>query len=144
MLYDLHNPLDAGKFKLRCGKLLQKPCVVELTEKRPRSLAQNSYMHVVIAYFGAVTGNETEYVKTQYFKLHCNPDLFVTEKDDPFRGRIRVLRSTRELTMEQTALAITRFIGWAGREAGVYIPSADDHRAVLQMEIEIERNKQYL
>lgn len=35
--------------------------------------------------------------------------------------------------------AIERFRNWAAGEAGIYIPSPDEHRLVLQMEAEAER-----
>lgn len=144
MLYDLQNPLDVGKFKMRIEKLLAKPCVVELKERRARTLSQNSYLHVILAYFGATLGYDDEYVKSHYFKFLCNPDLFVREKSDPYLGKIKVLRSCRDLTKEETALAIDRFLHWAATNAGVYIPSPDDHYAVMQMEKEIEMNRNYM
>ena len=41
-------------------------------------------------------------------------------------------------------LSIERFRGWASSEAGVYIPSPDERRLVGLMEIEVERNREFI
>lgn len=144
-LYDLSNPLHHEQFRTRAAKLITKGCIVELTEKKPqRSGEQNRYLHACLGYFGALTGNNAEYVKTQYFKLLCNPDLFIAEKADPFRGAIKVLRSTADLTTDEMTLAIERFRDWAAQEAEIYIPSPNEHRLVQLMEVETDRARRYL
>jgi len=42
------------------------------------------------------------------------------------------------------SLSIERFRNWASQEAGIYLPSADEYIIIQQMEIEIERNKDYI
>lgn len=144
-LFDLSNPLHAENFRLRCGALLAKQRVVELTEKKPqRTTQQNRYLHAALGYFGALTGNTLDYVKRYYFKAHCNPELFIIEKHDALLGMVRTLRSSAELTTDEMTLAIERFRNWAAQEAEIYIPSPDEHRLVQMMEIEVDRAKQYL
>jgi hypothetical protein len=144
MMYDLNNPLHCESFKVRANALVKKGCIVELTEKKPqRTSKQNRYLHSILAYFGLEVGETAEYVKENYFKLLCNKDIFVREVDDKYCGKIRILRSSSELdTMEMTT-AIERYRNWCASE-GVYIPSAEEHLMVQQMEMEIERNKVYL
>lgn len=145
MLYDNSNPLDKANFQLRAKKLAERGAIVDLTEKKPRrSLPQNKYLHVILAYFGSQTGNTLEWVKQQYYKKLVNPDLFIREKEDKYLGRIKVLRSSADLDTSEFSLSIERFRNWAAQEAGIYIPSADEAMLVQQMEIEIERNKGYL
>ena len=144
-LYDLSNPLHAQNFRLRSDALLRKQCVVELTEKKPqRTTQQNRYLHAALGYFGALTGNTLDYVKRYYFKAHCNPDLFIIEKNDPLLGIVRTLRSSADLTTEEMTLAIERFHNWAAQHAEIYIPSPDEHRLVQMMEIEARRARLYL
>lgn len=144
-LFNLSNPLDNANFLLRARKLAEGGKIVELTEKKPRrSLPQNKYLHVILAYFGTQTGNTLEWVKQQYYKKLVNPDLFIREKEDKYLGRIKVLRSSADLDTSEFSLSIERFRNWAAQEAGIYIPSADEAMLVQQMEIEIERNKGYL
>ena len=145
MVYDTSNPLDKANFLLRAKKLAESGVIVDLTEKKPRrSLPQNKYLHVILAYFGAQTGNTTEWVKQQYYKKLVNPDLFICEKEDKYFGRIKVLRSSADLDTSEFSLSIERFRNWAAQTAGIYIPSSKEHYLIQQMEIEIERNKKFL
>lgn len=144
-LFDLSNPLEKANFLLRAKKLADSGVIVDLTEKKPRrSLPQNKYLHVVLAYFGTQTGNTKEWVKQQYYKKLVNPDLFIREKEDKYLGKIKVLRSSADLDTNEMSLSVERFRNWASQEAGIYIPSADEAILIQQMEIEIERNKEFL
>ena len=144
-LFDLSNPLEKANFLLRAKKLADSGVIVDLTEKKPRrSLPQNKYLHVVLAYFGTQTGNTKEWVKQQYYKKLVNPDLFIREKEDKYLGKIKVLRSSADLDTSEMSLSVERFRNWASQEAGIYIPSADEAILIQQMEIEIERNKEFL
>ena len=145
MLYDNSNPLEKANFQLRAKKLAERGAIVDLTEKKPRrSLPQNKYLHVILAYFGSQTGNTLEWVKQQYYKKLVNPDLFIREKEDKYLGRIKVLRSSADLDTVEMSLSVDRFRNWAAQEAGIYIPSADEAILIQQMEIEIERSKEFL
>lgn len=145
MIYNLSSPLDKANFLLRAKKLAESGVIVDLTEKKPRrSLPQNKYLHVILAYFGAQTGNTLEWVKQQYYKKLVNPDLFIREKEDKYLGMIKVLRSSADLDTAEMSLSIERFRNWAAQEAGIYIPSADEAILIQQMEIEIERSKEFL
>ena len=145
MVYDTSNPLDKANFLLRAKKLAESGKIIELTEKKPRrSLPQNKYLHVLLAYFGTQTGNTLEWVKQQYYKKLVNPDLFIREKEDKYLGKIKVLRSSADLDTSEFSLSIERFRNWASQEAGIYLPSADEYIIIQQMEIEIERNKEFL
>ena len=145
MIYNTSNPLDKANFLLRAKKLAESGKVIELTEKKPRrSLPQNKYLHVLLAYFGTQTGNTLEWVKQQYYKKLVNPDLFIQEKEDRYLGKIKVLRSSADLDTSEFSLSIERFRNWASQEAGIYLPSADEYIIIQQMEIENERNKDYI
>ena len=145
MIYNLSSPLDKANFLLRAKKLAESGVIVDLTEKKPRrSLPQNKYLHVILAYFGTQTGNTLEWVKQQYYKKLVNPDLFIREKEDKYLGRIKVLRSSADLDTAEMSLSINRFRNWSAQEAGVYIPAADEAILIQQMEIEIERSKEFL
>lgn len=145
MVYDTSNPLDKANFLLRAKKLADSGKIIELTEKKPRrSLPQNKYLHVLLAYFGTQTGNTLEWVKQQYYKKLVNPDLFIREKEDKYLGKIKVLRSSADLDTSEFSLSIEKFRNWASQEAGIYLPSADEYIIIQQMEIEIERNKEFL
>lgn len=145
MLYDTSNPLQKEQFKARSLKLAQSGKIVELTEKKPkRSLNQNAYLHCILSYFACETGNTLDWVKQQYYKKLVNPAIFIREKEDKYLGRIKILRSSSELDCAEMATSITRFRNWASGECGVYLPSPDEERLIQLMEIEIERNKEFI
>lgn len=145
MIYDTSNPLDKANFLLRAKKLAESGRIIEMSEKKPRrSLPQNKYLHVILAYFGTQTGNTLEWVKQQYYKKLVNPDLFIREKEDKYLGKIKVLRSSADLDTSEFSLSIERFRNWAAQEASIYIPSSDEAILIQKMEIEIERNKEFL
>jgi len=144
MIYDLNNPLHRESFKARCEHLLKKATIVELTEKKKRTLPQNSYLHLILSYFGVETGNTLDYVKEYYFKRLCNPDIFVYQKNDKHIGLVEVLKSSRDVSVEEMKNAISKFKEWALSEAGVFLPDALSKEEIAQMEIEVARNRRYL
>lgn len=144
-LYDTSNPLQKEQFKSRSAKLAESGKIIELTEKKPkRSLQSNKYLHVILGYFACETGNTLEWVKQQYYKKLVNPNIFIREKEDPYLGRIKILRSSSDLESDEFSLSIDRFRNWASAECGIYLPSPEEDRLIQLMEIEIERNKDYL
>ena len=117
----------------------------ELTEKKPqRSLNQNKYLHVCLAYLGCQIGETMEYVKRNYYKILCNKDTFVREREDKFLGRLKYLRSSSDLDSTEFSLTIERFRNFASAQCGIYIPSPDEERLIQLMEIEIEQHINYI
>lgn len=142
MVYDLKDTLERQQFVTRVNFLLDK-CngCVELTEKRLRSMSQNNYLHVAIAYFSLQVGIPTKEVKDVYFKQICNPDLFVrTRHDEILHCNRKFLRSSSELSAEEMSVAIDRFLRWSASEAGIYIPPSDEYIAVQHMQHDVQRN----
>lgn len=145
MIYDLTNPLDAQNARTRLGMLIRRGSVVELTEKKPkRSLSQNSYLHLILGYFASQTGNTLEWVKQQYYKKLCNPDIFIGEREDQFLGRVRYVRSSADLRTDEMRLSIDRFRNWSADEAGIYLPEATSEAELAALQVEVERYRTYL
>ena len=145
MLFDLSNPYDCERAKVRLQSLIDKHSPsVELTERKQRSDPQNRYLHVCIGIVAIETGNTMDYVKRYYFMAHWNADLFVTERyDTRLQQNVRTLKSSRDLSTEDMATAIERFRNWAATE-GWYIPTPEEEYMIRQAEIEINRRKEYL
>lgn len=143
MIYNLSNEFQRKAFLARCEDCLDKALVVELTTKSFRSRNQNSYLHLLIGVVAMETGNTLAFTKEMYFKKLVNGDIFCVMKDDPIMGRVQVLRSTSDLTMEETSMAIDRFKKW-GSENGFYMPNPGDESLLKEIEIEMGRNKRYL
>lgn len=145
MTYDLANPLDQQRFKTRCNHLYKQGGVVELTAKKGRrTISQNSYLHLILGWFAIETGNTLDFVKKEYFKRYINPNIFVVEIEDKYLGKLKVLRSSRDLTSAEMTTAIERFRNWASAEAGVYLPSPDEKSLLQYIEKESSRYKDYL
>ncbi len=145
MLYDLRKPLDTQNARTRLDLLVKRGSVIELTEKKTkRSLSQNSYLHLALGYFASQTGNSLEWVKQQYYKKLCNPDLFIGERQDAYLGRVKYVRSSSALTTDEMTLSIERFRNWSASEAGIYIPEPTSEAEIAEMQIEVERYRTYI
>lgn len=146
MKYDLTKAEHRLQLKERVGDALQRgSSIVEFREVKPqRTMQQNRYLHLIISFFASEYGETSEYVKEQYFKLAANRALFLVERDDPLAGKVRYLRSTRDLDTEEMRLAIERFRNWASASAGIYLPSANEQRLLDLADIEVSRNKEYI
>ena len=145
MTYNLSSPLEAQNAATRLEFLTKKGSIVDLTEKKQRrSIPQNSYLHVALGYFGAQVGETLEWVKREYYKKHCCPDLYIRTREDKLLGSVCYLRSSSELTTEEMSISIDRFRNWASQEAGIYIPSPEEEVQVVAMQIEVERHKEWI
>ena len=145
MVYNLNQPLDVQNAKTRLELLIKRGCIVEIVEKKPkRSLNQNRYLHLLLGYFASQTGNTIEWVKQQYYKKLCNPDIFIGEREDLFLGRVKYVRSSADLRTDEMNLSIERFRNWSASEAGIYLPEATSEAELASLAIEVERYKTYL
>lgn len=144
MLFDLSNILDRERFKRSCNKAYESGGIVELTAKSFRTRQQNRYLHLLLGYFASEYGETLEFVKEMFFKRLCNPDLFCERRTDKFMGEGDVLRSSRELTTAEMSVAIDRFRNWSSKEAGIYLPEADEREFLNAIEVELSRQQRYL
>lgn len=143
MQYDLTIQLQRHLFEQKCRTLLEKGCVVNLSEKTIRTKGQNNYLHLLIGVVAMETGNTLEYTKEVYFKRLVNRDLFLTYKTDRYAGQVEVVRSSADLTTEEMSTAIDRFKRW-GAENGIYMPSPGDESLLREIAIEMGRQQSYL
>lgn len=143
MQYNLANQLDVARLQQRLHRLCKKGAVIDLTEKVFRSPNQNRYAHLLMGVVALEVGDSIEYVKANYFKRLCNPDIFVRKETDKFIGDVEELRSFTALTVEEASLAIDRFKRW-GREQGWVMPDAGDDALLREIEIAVGRYQQYL
>ena len=89
MMYNTNSPLEVQNLRLKIEKLIEKHSMVEVVEKKAKTLQQLKYLHTILAYFGLQTGNTLDEVKTCYFKRIVNRDLFVRQKHDDLLGTDR-------------------------------------------------------
>ena len=143
MQYDLTSDFQRKAFLSRVDNLLEKGCLVELTEKSVRTQGQNNYLHLLLGMVAMETGNTLEDVKREYFKELVNPDIFRSYRTDNRGNTIRVYRSSAEVSKEEMSVAIDRFKRW-GAENGIYMPNPGDESLLREIAIEMGRNKAYL
>jgi len=145
MWYNLKNGIELQKFRDRCVELQNKGSIVELTEKRPKSLQQLKYLHLMLSYFGLQFGYSLEETKTHFYKLTANKDIFVREGIDKFTGEIYTyLRSSADLTQDEMSKSIDNFRAWSKEETGFDFPSSDEYIALLHIQNDVENQQKYL
>lgn len=143
--YDLTSQLQRESLQVKIDYLVKQGATVRLSEIKPtRSLRQNSYLHLILSFFGVEVGEDLDTVKRVYYKATANADLYVRYRDTKLRGIVSYLRSSRELTTEEMTTSIERFRNWSAQEAGIYLPSPDDRDALFQLQQVVNRNKEYL
>lgn len=145
MIYDFGKQFDIERAKKRLDSLIERRAVVDITDKSRFTVSQNSYLHVCIGIVALETGVTLEYAKQKYFKRIANREMFYIGKfTDPVTGEeCGKWRSSASLTKEEMTLALDRWRDWAARQ-GWYIPTPEEHAAILQAKIEMEKNKRWL
>lgn len=144
-IFDLNNELSRAQFKERCNHLYRKGCRVELAEKKGiRTLKQNSYLHLLLAYFALQIGEKMEYVKQELFKRRVNHNYFAREREDRFFGKVLILRSSADLDTKEMTDCIERFRDWSAKEADIYLPAPNEVDALRAISREIEEQKRYI
>jgi len=146
MWYNSQKPIDVQNAKEKMQKYIQEGKVFELNEDREqRSIDQNSYLHLILSWYGLEYGETMKYIKEEVFKKQVNRDLFILEIVNPKTNEIREgWKSTKDLNTEQMTMAIERFRDYSAKEAGFYIPDAVEKKFIEQMKIEVKNNKKYL
>lgn len=145
MIYDLNTEIDRERLTKRITALFSARKVVEVKVYQPkRTNAQNRYLHAILGEFAMQTGNTLEETKTEYFKKHCNAELFVVTKTLKHIGVKEALRSSSELDTAEMTTAIERFRNWSAREAGIYLPSPDEEAYIAAIEAEMQRHRDWL
>lgn len=148
-IFDLKNPYQNRDFldyirKLCADADKKDNCVIEVKRRFPqRSPSQNKYLHVILGYFASQTGYSLDEVKQDWFKKHCNPDIFYRERVNQRGKTVRYLRSSADLTTAECTMAIERFRNWSAAEGGIYLPSPNEDSFLLYCEQEIEKFKEY-
>lgn len=146
MVYDLNTDIDRERFRRRAEALMTRRAVVECSERKPRrSSPQNKYLHCILGEFAMQTGCTLSYVKTEYFKRFCNPEIFVRVEHDKLMHRdVETLRSSRDLDTGEMTTAIERFRNWAAAEAGIDLPSPEETGWIEFIEREMQHLQVWL
>lgn len=137
MKFNLDTQIEAQKAFSYLTDLSSKHALIEVKKISPkRSLNQNSYLHLIIAAFGAHFGYTASEAKIVYKEVSADIYKYI-KKDTIF------LRSSADLTKEEMAKTIDRFME-ASKAQGYPLPLATDQEWLRQIENEIERSGHYL
>ena len=141
MIYDTSTDFQKQRAITRFKNLLDKNAVIEITEKKPkRTIQQNRYLHLIIAWFGYETGYTLDEVKQEIFKKIVNSNIFY-EGEVGDLVPIQRWRSTADLDTAELTIAIDNFRDYSSREAGIYLPEPSDLTSINHLEIELKNNK---
>lgn len=144
-LYNLKNPYDRQKFKEKANELVKKQEYVELkTKKTTRTLAQNSYLHTILAYFASEFGFSLDEVKIDFYKRKCNPDIYEVKRVNKRGYEVKTLRSSTTLDTREMIISIERFRNWSSAECGLYLPAPNEGDALFFAQQQIEQNQEFL
>jgi hypothetical protein len=141
MIYNSLNPLHQKQAIEKVNYFISKGKRFELKAKNDkRSISQNSYLHLILAFFGIETGYTLEEVKQEVFKKHVNSALFY---EGEFDGVVKIerWRSTADLDTAEMTLAIDRFRNFSSQELGIYLPEPSDLVLLQEIENEISKHK---
>jgi len=144
MIFDLSQDIDKQNAITRFKYLLDKKKKINLVVKHPkRSIAQNSYMHLLFSYFGLETGYTLEEVKQTIFKQIVNPEYFYEGEKE---GLVNIQRwkSTKDLSTKEMTDCVDRFLKY-GAENGIRLPTPQDLVWLEEIEKQvINSNSKYL
>jgi len=142
MIYNSNKEVDRKRSLERLNWLIEHKKIFELKEvRKKRSYSQNNYLHLIISWFGYEYGETPEYVKQHFFKVVCNLDLFKMDFTNMKTGEIRqTLKSSSELNTKQMTTAIDRFRDYASKEAGIYLPEANETANLNSLEMELKNS----
>ena len=145
MKYITSNDFQAQEAMTRLKYLISKGKIVDITAVNPnRTIKQNSYLHVLIAYFASQTGYTVDYVKREYYKKISNPDIYIRVMHDKILDRdVKYLRSSSDLSTDEMKTSIDRFKNWSANN-GILLPDPTDSIGMATMEREIEKCKEWV
>jgi len=141
--YDLSKLIDRDRDDKRTEALKKKGALVELKSLEKRSLSQNAYLHLILSWFALEFGYSKRFVKLEIFKKLVNPDIFIVDKMNKKQQYYEDVISTADISKDNKTLAIDRFRDYSSK-AGFYLPEPSDLVYLREIEIELEKAKQYL
>jgi hypothetical protein len=148
MKYDLAQKLVADKVLRRVLRLIKKGALIDLTEISLKTLSQNNYFHLIVAYFAGEHGMSAISIKEEYIKRGLCKDIFVEERVSEVTGEIYThVRSFSELKKEETSDVISMFYNHCLNDLDFRLPHPDNlmyEEEMKQLINEVEKTKNYV
>lgn len=137
MIFNLADSQELVRAREYLNQVARLGKRVEITRKTERrTLQQNSYLHLILGYFGTQTGYTTTEAKTIYKRL--NADLYIYEKNNA-----KFLKSSADLSKEDMMRSIDKFIEYSENE-GIPLPAPDNQDFLDLATNTVEAQKSYL
>jgi hypothetical protein len=137
MIFNLANLQELAGAREYLNQVARLGKRVEIKRKAEhRTLQQNSYLHLILGYFGTQTGYTTAEAKTLYKRL--NADLYIYEKNNA-----KFLKSSADLSKEDMMKSIDKFITYSEDE-GIPLPAPDNQDFLDLATNTVEAQKSYL
>ena len=142
MLYDPRKEIDKAQAIQNFNKLIDgsKPFRIEVKQFK-RTLNQNDFWHLCIDYAATQMQVTKRYMSDEIFKRYYNKDIFEVVKTMRSGKQYKDLKSSKELTVEEMAIALTRVINGLREDAEIVLPDPDQRKYQMECEIEVEKNK---
>ena len=137
MIYRLNNEIEARNAQSRLDYLTRKGMKIEIKERRAlRTLNQNSYLHLIVGYFGSQMGLNMNEAKLYYKRI--SEDVYIYSKMDH-----DYYRSSKDLSKTEMSRTIDRFINHAEAN-GISMPRVGEQEFIDHCRNEMERNYSYM
>lgn len=139
--HDTSTPDGARAARLRLEALIARGATVSLTEKKgQRTLSQNAYLWLLLAWWGVQTGHTKDEAAAVYKAV--NDETF--RRTTTVAGReMDYMRSTADLDTAEMAATIDRFRNWAAAETAVYLPAPGEREQLEWLRAELQRAYPY-
>jgi hypothetical protein len=135
--FNLSFPSEVRQARDQLDYLIAKKKLVEIRPiKQTRTLNQNSYLHLLLGYFGQHFGYTLEESKQIYKKL--NHSIYAYSKNNTV-----FWKSSADITVDEMTDSIELFRTKSANE-GCPLPPATDQGWLREIEREIERSESYL
>lgn len=146
MLFDPNNPFDVESARSYLENCIKSGKPFNITKQRiPRTLSQNSYLHLILSYFASKYGETLEETKQARYKREVNPELFIRESIDKDTGKVsEILRSSADLDTIEMSTSIERFKNYSLMECGILLPDAEKQDQIVGAMKQIDSCKEFL
>jgi hypothetical protein len=144
--FKLENTFGQTSAKKYLDKLIEDKKFIEIKEITAGTGEQNRYFHLILGWFAFSYGESLEYVKQIMIKQELCPEIFKVEFKEKklIYERYCYFKSWSELTKKERTIVIDKFRNYASKEADIYLPSPDEQGLLESLEIELDKNKQWI
>jgi hypothetical protein len=145
MKFSLENIFGITSAKKYLDKLIEEKKFIEIKEITAGTGEQNRYFHLLVGWFAFEYGETVEYIKQITIKRIICPEIFKIELTSQRLSETKeIYRSWSDLTKPERTIVIDKFRNYSSKEAGIYLPSPEEQGLLKSLEIELDRNKNWI